>query len=103
MHLRSNAEKKNPSLCTQKQMHGSRQCANCAVIKSSQTMANLDLSRRGCCLFSVFLEAGDNAGSGQEEGLASLSLIFMHTLNVLNMSGIKILLFLYSGLLKKGR
>lgn len=54
-------------------------------------------------MFSVFLEAGDNAGSGQEEGLASLSLIFRHTLNVLNMSGIEILLFLYSGLLKKGR
>lgn len=69
MHLKSNAEKK-PSLCAQKQMHGARQCANCTAIKSNETMANLDLSRQGCFLLSVFLEAGENAVSEQEEGLA---------------------------------
>lgn len=103
MCLRSTAEKKS-SLSTQKQMH-TRQCANCAAIKSIQTMANLDLSRQGCFLFSVlvFLEAGENAGSGQEEGLASLSLNFTHMLNMLNVRGINIPLFLYSGPLKMGR
>lgn len=66
-------------------------------------MANLYLLRKGCFLFSVFLEAGENAGCGQEEGLASLSSIFTHILNMLNVSGIKILLFLYSGPLKGER
>lgn len=71
MRLRSTAEKKI-SLCAQKQMRGTRQCANCAAIKSFQTMANLDLLRQGCFLFSVFLEARENTGSGREEGLPSL-------------------------------
>jgi len=80
-----------------------RQCANYAAVESIQAMANLDLLRQGCFLFSVFLEAGENAGSEQGEGLASLSLIFTHPLNMLNVRGIKMLLFLYSGPLKNGR
>lgn len=46
-------------------------------------MTNLDLLRQGCFLFCVFLEVGENAGSGQEVGLAYLSLIFTFTPNML--------------------
>lgn len=82
MQLRPAAEKKT-SLCAQKQLRGTRQCASCAMFKSIQAMTNLDLLRQGCFLFRVFLEAGENAGSRQEVGLAYLSLIFIFTLNML--------------------
>lgn len=75
MCLRSLQRKKIPSLCTQKQMCGTRQCANCANSNSIQTMAKLDLLRQGCLLFSVFLETKENTDSGQENGQASVSQI----------------------------
>lgn len=84
MCLRSLKRKRIPSLCIQKQMCGTKQCVNCANTNSIQTMANLDLLRQGCLLFSVFLETEEVADSGQEKGQTSLYKIFTYTLNMLN-------------------
>lgn len=66
-------------------MYGTRQCANGANSNSIQTMANLDLSRQDCLLFSVFLETEENTDSGQEKGQTSFYKIFTYTLNMLHL------------------
>lgn len=68
------------------------QCANCANSNSVQTMANLDLLRQGCLLFSVFLETEENTDSGQEKGQTFPYKILKYALNMLVIR-IKILLF----------